>query len=241
MPVLESGGVVVPWEIRRSPRARRLRIVVTPGKVEVVLPRRAREADAAAFVAAKRNWILAKTAALRARARQAPVPQCFADGGHVLLYGREVPLRVVAADVGRSRLVTASDDELVVRVPRRLPEADRERAARRLVGGWLDDRMLADAAALANDCAQRLGARPSALRLGNQKTLWGSCSAAGVVRLNRRLLGAPRPVFDYVVVHELCHLVERNHGPRFWHLVATLMPDFAGRRRWLREHGVALG
>jgi predicted metal-dependent hydrolase len=48
-------------------------------------------------------------------------------------------------------------------------------------------------------------------------------------------------VFEYVVVHELCHLVERNHGPDFWQLVESRLPDFAERRAWLKEHGVALG
>ncbi len=89
--------------------------------------------------------------------------------------------------------------------------------------------------------APGLGVAPRAIRIGNQKTLWGSCSARGVISLNWRLLAAPRPIFEYVVVHELCHLRERNHGPRFWRLVGNVLPDYRERRAWPRRHGVALG
>ena len=77
--------------------------------------------------------------------------------------------------------------------------------------------------------------------IGNQKTLWGSCSPKDVISLNWRLIAAPREVFEYVVVHELCHLRERNHSSRFWGLVEELMPDYRERRAWLKEHGVGLG
>ncbi len=88
--------------------------------------------------------------------------------------------------------------------------------------------------------APRLGVRPAGLRIADQRTLWGSCGASGRISLNWRLVLAPPEVLRYVVIHELAHLVHRNHSARFWNLVERQMPDFAIARRWLREHGSQL-
>ncbi len=106
---------------------------------------------------------------------------------------------------------------------------------------WLERRALEDARGWVRRYGVELGAYPTRIRIGNQKTIWGSCSTRGVVSLNWRLIATPRQVFEYVVVHELCHLIERNHGPRFWRLVQSLMPDYHERRAWLKQHGIALG
>ena len=73
-----------------------------------------------------------------------------------------------------------------------------------------------------------------------QKTKWGSCSSKGNLNFNLLLMLAPPEVVDYVVVHELCHRLEMNHSPRFWANVARVLPDYAQRRKWLKEHGAAL-
>ena len=88
--------------------------------------------------------------------------------------------------------------------------------------------------------AQRMGVNPKSLRIADQKTLWGSCGRNGTISLSWRLALAPPEVFRYVVIHELAHLVHRNHGQRFWAFVARHMPEFEMHRRWLREHGAAL-
>lgn len=66
---------------------------------------------------------------------------------------------------------------------------------------------------------------------------WGSCSASGNVNLSTRLLFAPQEVQDYIIIHELAHLVELNHSDRFWALVERYMPDYRDKEKWLKEHG----
>ncbi len=240
MPTVTVGDVAIPYTIRRSARARRLRLVVTPGLVELVAPARAREARIRAFVDSRRHWIRDKTEALRNRSFE-PLPPRFVDGAKVLFRGRHLSLRVEPVDGGEAALRHASALRVRVRVPSVLPASERERQVRELVISWLGERALEDARSFVDLHAPRLGARPSALRIGNQKTLWGSCSPRDVISLNWRLVAAPPPVFEYVVVHELCHLRERNHGAGFWRLVGELMPDYRERRAWLKEHGVGLG
>ena len=235
---VQVGETVIPYQVRRSARAKRLRLVVRPGKVEVVVPRRVGDARVRAFVDAKRWWLYEKTEALRERSLVA-VPPRFVSGAKVLFRGRFLRLRVEPAGLPRPRLRFATGFQ--VEVPADLSEAEREAAARRLVTDWLRRRAREDARFFLRRYVGELGVEPTRLRIGNQKTLWGSCSSRGVISLNWKLMAAPRPIYEYVVVHELCHLRERNHGPRFWSLVGSLLPDYRERRGWLKKHGVALG
>lgn len=238
MPEVTVGEAVIPYRVRRSGRARRLRLVVTPGRVEVVAPLRLPESRVRAFVDSRRHWLRDKTRALRDRVLE-PLPQRFVDGARVLFHGRPLDLRVEAAEIRRASL--RHDGALRVRVPRRLGDDERQERTRTLVVSWLRERARAEAREVVGRYAPRLGARPAALRIGSQKTLWGSCSPRDVISLNWRLMAAPEAIFEYVVVHELCHLRERNHGARFWRLVEGLMPDYRDRRAWLKRHGIGLG
>lgn len=75
------------------------------------------------------------------------------------------------------------------------------------------------------------------IRIGNQKTRWGSCSSRGTISYNWHLILMPEYIMDYVVVHELCHLQEMNHSPNFWKRVEEIFPDYQDCRRWLKENG----
>ena len=88
--------------------------------------------------------------------------------------------------------------------------------------------------------AARMGVTFNRITIRDQKTRWGSCSSKGNLNFNWRLVLAPVPVLDYVVVHELAHRREMNHSSRFWDIVGEMMPDYQIHRRWLREHGGSL-
>jgi predicted metal-dependent hydrolase len=90
---------------------------------------------------------------------------------------------------------------------------------------------------LAGRHAPRFGLAPRGIRVKRMKTRWGSCGPRGDININWLLALAPEPVLEYVVVHELCHIRERNHSPAFWSLVAQHLPGYAEERRWLKSHG----
>ena len=85
-----------------------------------------------------------------------------------------------------------------------------------------------------------LGVTYGKIRIAEQKTRWGSCSTSGTLSFNWKLMLAPPRVLDYVVVHELCHLIEMNHSKRFWSLVESVMPEYKEYRKWLKENGDTL-
>jgi len=112
--------------------------------------------------------------------------------------------------------------------PRAVSEEDARLAVRELV------------TMVAEEEAPALGVAYRGIEIRGQRTRWGSCSPRGTLSFNWRLALAPLAVLDYVVVHELCHLREPNHSPRFWSLVASRRPGWRAERDWLREHGAEL-
>ena len=88
--------------------------------------------------------------------------------------------------------------------------------------------------------AATIGRKVTRITVRDTKSRWGSCSAAGSLSFSWRLIMAPEPVLDYVVAHEVAHLIEMNHGPRFWRLVRTMVADPAAQRAWLKRHRAEL-
>lgn len=223
----------VPYQLRRSARARRLRIRVQPGGVEVVAPLRARAVDIAAFVEHNRAWIAARLEALR-RVLAAHPGSAQLEGGGTILY-RGAPVRLRVRTGARPQVRETGDLEVTVSTP--VSGAAREVAVERVLTRWLRWSAQNDALAYVDRHAPPHGLLPAAVRVKEQKRLWGSCSAKGAINLNWRLIFAPPPVFEYVVVHELCHLREAHHQAPFWRLVGEILPEFEEQRRWLRAHG----
>jgi predicted metal-dependent hydrolase len=215
-------SAMIPYQVRRSDRARRVRVSVDLERgVEVVLPRRAAEREAVAAIAELRPWIERRYAELE-RTRLAVA----ARGETVPYLGR--PLRLIAQP-GRIRVHRRGDALLVPTTERR---AALERWFRRAARTEIEPR--ADGA-----CAL-VGTSYSRLTIRGQRTRWGSCSPAGALSFNWRLLMAPEPVLDYVVWHEVCHLQVMDHSPRFWKLLERCCPGYREQVRWLKRNGATL-
>ena len=210
------------YTVRRSDRARRVRVVVEPtGAIEVVLPRRAREREAAAAVAELRPWIerrLAEAGALRERLAQ--------RAGTLPFLGEDLVLQPVK---GRVRAHRRGDVLLV-------PDGDAKPAIER----WYRRMARDEVVPRLDDAAAALGVTYRSVRIANQRTRWGSCSTTGAMSFNWRLLLGPEEVLDYVVWHEACHLAVMDHSPRFWSLLEQHRPDYKEPRRWLRRNGATL-
>jgi predicted metal-dependent hydrolase len=211
-----------PYTVRRSPRARRVRVSVdVAGAVEVVLPRRAAEREAAAAVRELAPWIERRRNAMAAaRAEVARAP------GTVPYLGRELDLR---PQPGRERVHRRGDTLLV-------PPGDARPALER----WYRRAARVEVAPRLDAATARAGTGYRALTIRGQRTRWASCSTTGAMSFNWRLLLAPEAVLDYVVEHEVAHLEVMDHSPRFWALLESRVPDWRAHARWLRRYGPTL-
>jgi predicted metal-dependent hydrolase len=214
--------VSAPYVIRRSDRARRVRVSVDgSGQVEVVLPRRAPERHAAEAVAELRPWIERRRRAVaRAAADVGRLPGTVPYLGSVLR---------LEAEPGRSRVHRRGEALLV-------PAGDPRDALER----WYRRQARAEIAPRLDAATARAGTRYTGLTIRGQRTRWASCSSSGAMSFNWRLLLAPAPVLDYVVEHEVCHLEVMDHSPRFWRLLAARAPDWRVHSAWLRRYGATL-
>jgi predicted metal-dependent hydrolase len=221
---IELDGQQVPYELRRSSR-RTLGMRVDATGLRVSIPWSASTAEAERFVAQHCDW-LAKRLAERKAARDKQAFQAV-DGARFTLFGRDCVLRVGAPAV-RSRWQAEGGEETLL-VGARDPAAAVVRALRK--------RALPDYASRVAEHCRRLGVAVPPVRLTSARTRWGSCSTRSGIRLHWRLLHLPHELIDYVVAHEVSHLLEMNHSPRFWVHVQTLHPDWQASRR--RLHALA--
>ena len=180
--MITVGDETIPYALRRSARARRMRLAVRrDGSVMLTMPARSTLSFAESFVYRQRQWLLEKLAFFRGLPPLDPIAR----------FGRREYLQ------------------------------NRE-AARALVSSKL------------TEFAPRFGVSYGRVSIRNQKTCWGSCSRKGNLNFNYKLLFLPVDLQDYVIVHELAHVRELSHSPRFWALVGSVVPDYAARRRELR-------
>ncbi|HEY3911341.1 MAG TPA: SprT family zinc-dependent metalloprotease [Stellaceae bacterium] len=214
-----------PLRVRVSAQARRvgLRIDAAERRVELVLPHGAPAELGLRFLRDKRGWIAARLAALPLR-----VP--FAEGAIVPVLG--VPHRIRRSLDPAAPPVTIANGEIRVR-------GDPPHLGRR-VRDHLAALARDELAWRARPMAVRIGHRIARVSVRDTRSRWGSCSSSGNLSFSWRLIFAPEPVIDYVVAHEVAHLAEMNHGPRFWRLVESLMPDNAEPRAWLDRHRAQL-
>ncbi len=226
--VVTHGGQNFAITVRASARARRLALKIDPRRgAELILPRGVSRRRGLAFAAEHGAWLAGRLAAL-------PEAVPFADGATIPYLGQPHLICHQPATPAAQRPGPVWRHGGTICVSGQLPHL-----ARRL-GDWLKLSARHEAHQRAEAAAQRLGASIQRLSVRDPRTRWGSCSASGSLSFSWRLIMAPVEVFDYVVAHEVAHLREHNHSPRFWDLVDRLVPDSAGPRQWLSQHGTAL-
>jgi predicted metal-dependent hydrolase len=210
-------------------RARRYILRVKPdGSLRVTVPRGGTRAEALQFVERHLHWVLQER--LRVAERHASVE--WGHGSALLLDGSPVTIRVAPGSHAGTQSVTYGarrfDAPTEATDLRPYVEADLRTLARETLPARLHE--LAAGHGL---CVARVTIR-------NQRSRWGSCSRNGTIALNFRLVQMPPAVRDYVLLHELMHLKQQNHGPRFWKLVAAVCPDYRAAEAWLKVEGRAL-
>lgn len=244
-------GGDLPYTLRRSARARRLRVTIDPRRGVIATVPGTRIGDAAAraviepFLAEREAWIRRHLDRQAASADRAGSGGPLADGATLRYLGQSHRIRVVAGRPGsrRSHVERIGDEREDVLLVTLAPGDRRPLAS--VLEAWLRVRARAAVEAAVARHGGPLGVAPTAITVRDTRSRWGSASRQGRVMLAWRLVLAPPAVLETVVVHELCHLRVFGHGPRFWDLVASRIPDHATHRRWLRTHAselhVALG
>jgi len=227
MPILQIGQTSIPYTVRYSKRTKNQRIIVTPEAVEVVAPPDTPSEKITAFLDSKRRWLF--NAVEDCRPKHPPeITQRYVSGAKVMYRGRRLMLQVESADV--EQVMISCKSRFYIQLPHHLTTDEQQNAIEQALIAWKRDRILQDIQHFARVYARKLGVKPVDIKLSEQKRVWGSCGKDKIIRINWQLIDAPVAVLEYVVAHELVHLLHRHHGDAFWDALGTVMPDWRERK-----------
>lgn len=229
-------GLPVELRIVRTDRRKTLLIEVDNPVVTVKVPKTLSNKRLEALLMKRRIWIKDK---LQKQEEMPPLrPKEYVNGEAFAYLGRTYRLKIV--DGSNDDPVKLRKGYLEVPVAKEECHEGRESSIKDSLTEWYSSHALTR---LKNKCsryAKALGVEPASIKVDDYKTRWGSCSSSGNLSFNWRIILAPHSIVDYIVVHELCHMLEHNHSDRYWKHVANIIPNYKECREWLKRHGAYL-
>jgi len=226
---IEHNGFIA--EVIRTKRTKSASIKVEEGIISVVVPQDLTVERIQQLLNEKKRWIKVKIY-LHNQAKPSSEKE-FVSGESIPYLGRNYRLLVERGAFTPAKLVAG---KLIVTVP----TGGNQNVVRNAVVRWYRARALEQFTAKSKRWSKVVGVTPASVGIKAFKSRWGSCSPNGDIQFNWTVMMAPNRIVDYVVAHELCHLVRHDHSPEYWKLVARVMPDFAECKEWLKTNGSAL-
>lgn len=230
----------VKLEIRRTNRKKSVAFEVrAPDTMIVSAPRRLNRAVVERMAADRIDWAAARLAAIQRERERYGLPIRFVGGETLPYRGERIVLTSLVVPGCRRTAAKPADGRLIVTTGEAGDPELREMTSKAVLS-WYKRQALTELERAVERWSPVVGAAPASISVRNQRRRWGSCSARRVLSFNWRLIMAPPAVLDYVVVHELCHLLEPNHSRAYWRLVEKALPGHAAGRRWLRDNAILL-
>ncbi|MDD1625247.1 MAG: M48 family metallopeptidase [Methylococcaceae bacterium] len=228
MNVIQGNGFVA--EIVRSSRRKTAAIKIKKGKVFVIVPECLTMAAIESLVDKKHRWIKEKLA-IQNEIMDIK-PKEFISGESFSYLGKNHPLKI---ESGLYPVIKLHQDELVVSV--RDKTVDNSQAIKQLLFKWYKQQAESELRDKTERYSSIIGVNPSSVTIKSFKSRWGSCSIAGGIQYNWKIIIAPDRIVNYVVIHELCHILHHNHSPAFWKAVEKYCHDYRDCSAWLKING----
>jgi len=233
------GQTVVPYSVDWSEGRKSVSLSIDESlELTVTAPMTMSSDEIEAVLESRHEWILEKLYGLKEQ-EGPPYPKEYLSGEKLQYRGRQYPLEVVEGDVSQPKL--SFDEQTFTLRTHRFDEGSDDvsvRRKRQAVVDWFVDRAKEEIPNRATKFESRLGLDNIVVEVSDIKGRWGEYD--GSVRLNWRLIHAPVRIQDYVLAHEMAHIVHKQHSDSFWNAVGTLVPDYEERREWLRINGNTL-
>ena len=221
-----------PFEIIRTDRVKSASIDVEDNLVKVTVPKNLSDERIEELIKGRILWIKQKLA-LQATAIISK-PKEYVDGEAFAYLGRNYRLKCAN---GSEESVKLKSGYLNVTTKNGKRNSEHIKAA---IEQWYRTKALSRLVDKNKRYSAILKVEPTSINLKDYKAMWGSCSPKGVVSYNWRIILAPHKIVDYIVVHELCHLIEPNHSSKYWKQVMSVIPDYENSKEWLKNNGSSL-
>ncbi|MGI1680100.1 MAG: M48 family metallopeptidase [Cellvibrionaceae bacterium] len=217
--------------IKRSSRRRSIEIIIRSGQVQLMLPQFVPTAEGLEFVRHKKAWVL-KTLKRHSEKTEDVVEKRYEENELFSFLGREYPLKIYFS---KKPQVQFTNDSFMVGI--RKSKEDRAGEIKKTLWKWYQQEALKILSHKTKNLAEKINRPVTEIKLRRTKTKWGHCTTEGVIQYNWQIIAAPESVIDYLVAHEVSHLVHHNHGVRFWRHVERLYPEYKEHQLWLKQNG----
>ncbi len=222
------------YQIRRSRRRKTVAICVKPDcSVRVMVPFMLPEKKIETLVKKKSNWIKSKIARFQEIQSQHREKE-YVTGESLSYLGMTHRLEIVSGAAGE---VKREQGFFHVQVATDVNDEERKPYIKERLESWYREHALEYLREQSGRYAKEIGVVPSSIGIKGYRSRWGTCHSDGRIYFNWRIILAPPSVVNYLVVHELCHLLQADHSKNFWRCVESVLPDYAERRKWLKAHG----
>jgi predicted metal-dependent hydrolase len=224
------------YKVIRRPRRKTVAIQVRDNSVMVLVPLHVSQERVQEFVRCKARWIIEKLRR-NLEVRNSFCPKEYVDGEAFFYLGQNYHLKVLD---GKPDKVSLKDGRFFVYVQKSISGEARGRLIVSQLTKWYQEQAALAIEEKVNSFSAQIAVQPKKVGIKNYRSRWGSCSGKGEVYFNWRLIMAPQRVVDYVVVHELCHLILLNHSKEYWKSLESVMPDYRESKEWLKINGQLL-
>jgi len=213
--------------VRSTRRRKTSSIIISNGLVKVVVPDQISDFTIKKLINKRMSWIRKK---LQDESNITPImAKEYVDGERFTYLGNSYKLK---SFVGSVSFVKVTSDYIHISLPKKSKEN-----IKALLEHWYEEKATEILTEKTNSYAKIIGVSPTSIALGDFKSKWGSCSIEGKISYNWKIIIAPHKILDYVVIHELCHMLEHNHSKEYWRHVNTYCNDFKEYRKWLKLNG----
>lgn len=207
--------------------------------IQVFAPKWVNSAQIQEILRKKANWILKNQASINER--KALIPEKNYINGEVFLYlGQNYTLNITEHCAGILIGLDNENFKLNIALPFDIPTEQRKEVLRQALVQWYKQQAKSLIDERIRFYSKIMQLHPSKVLIKEQKRIWGSCTARNSININWKIIMAPLNIVDYLVVHELAHIREKNHSSRFWELAASFLPDCKERSKWLKLNGYTL-
>ena len=216
-------------KVKRTNRKKSASITLVGGIVKITVPKFMSDYTVRELIKKRTSWINIK---LKEQSLKPPIIKKNYISGELFPYlGKNFKLKVINGERASIKLVGGY---LVIKLQKN--EINIKNSAKFLLQSWYKKHAEDQSIKKTNHFSKIVGVTPKSISIKNYKSRWGSCSIDGELSYNWRIILAPHHIVDYVVVHELCHLLEHNHSPRYWQHVENYFPEWKNSRNWLRQN-----
>ena len=221
------------YKVIRRPRRKTASISVKDNIVTVLVPQNLSEERVEQVVRRKSRWIRKKLK-YNLEVRKTYRPKEYVSGEAFSYLGMHYRLKIVD---GESEKVSLKNGRLYVNVPQSLSGEARDKLIVTQLTEWYQEHALIAIGEKVKKFSAQIVVQPKKIGIKGYKSRWGSCNSKGEVYFNWRIIMAPQRIIDYMVAHELCHLIHHNHSKAYWKLLESVIPDYKESKEWLKVNG----